>query len=1409
MALRQRHPDRLLDILLAAVLCTGLLTAACTDSRQHAQLADSSVADVEAASEAVSTSPPEPVAVPSSRPGPRPVFRPDEELLIFELRWRDVVLNEAIIGYLDGARVLLPLGETLQSLDFPISVDLGAGFARGWFLEPNRLFHLDIERQEVIVEGQRQKVPPNMVELHRDDIFVDSRMLAEWFPIDLQVDIAGLQIQVIGREPLPIAEREARAERRQDIFSRQDGERDGYMQMEMPPYRALSWPNIDLSTEQLYRKDKNGSDEFVSSFNVFATGDLLYLDSEIFIGGDDEHPLSDARLSAGRKDPDGGLAGPLGVTEYAVGDIFTPQVPLISRQQVGRGAEISSFPLLRPTEFDRITLRGDLPLGWEVELYRNEVLLNFQLARSDGLYEFVDVPLVYGLNVLRLVFYGPQGQKREELKRLLVGAGLVRPGNLHFRFAGNQHDQVILPVNDGTDPEPQEGDTRGFAEFELGITRNLSLAAGLSSVPLETERRSYGSLGLRAGVGNVFARLDVIGDDTGGRAGKVALQSQFSNHSLLLEHSEFSEFVSEQVSNDDDLLERRSNARLDGLLGLPFLPSIPYAFTGAYERRGSGSDSIDVTNRLSTNINGLSMSNNLNWHWDNINDSDTNTLIGGFLVGGRFGPVDLRGGVDYGIEPDQEITRASVTGDWAINRNFGARLSYQRLEIENRNVVSAGVNRRFDNFSLGLDLEASDDGSFLTRLSLSSGFGREPRNGELRVPGRGMAGQAAVSPRVFLDRNQSGQFDEGDEPLEGVRFKVNGANAEQQTGADGTAFLTHLRPYQHLDLGLDSGSLEDPYWTAPQSGVSVVLRPGTAVTAEFPIVTTGEIDGTASLWRDGAFEPVSEVRMQLLDEQGELVKEVETAYDGFYLFDFVTPGRYTLRVDPNQMARLQLEAPLARYVVVADGEILNGMDFEINAPGTGTEPWDQRAARPTAEPDRAAPGTEAPVGEWIEPVGPEPDDTGTDGLPPLGDKSEARTSIWTGYQVQVGAYRTRARAERAWAVVLRSAQGLLDGLSHEVIEADLGDGHDIVYRLRAGPLSGPTAARTLCFQLRARGTGCFVVPPLQDGAARTQIEAPGVETPVPSSAGSPAPQGPTGSTNPATHAGHQLQLGAYRTAAQADRAWASITGATSGLLDGLSRQVTEADLGLGRGFGYRLRAGPLPDRAAGNRLCAELKARGIGCFPVPPLAEPTPAPEPPAEAKAAEAPDVAQEPPPHATAPSRQGYQVQLGAFRSMARARRAWQEIMSAANSLLDELSREVIEVDLGGDKGVFFRLRAGPLPDRSTAKRLCVELEASGIGCFVARPSNAVTKTHSNPQRAALGDRPGAGHGAREAVDPVVQQITQIGRAPVRPAEGDAGDTTKPPRGDLVQVRPAHPACLEGRLDLGEACLLGILQD
>jgi len=95
----------------------------------------------------------------------------------------------------------------------------------------------------------------------------------------------------------------------------------------------------------------------------------------------------------------------------------------------------------RPTEFDRITLDGDLPIGWEVELYRNEVLLDFRVDQISGRYSFQNVPLLFGNNILRLAFYGPQGQVREELKQIRVGPEQIKPGEHRYRFAFNQQDK--------------------------------------------------------------------------------------------------------------------------------------------------------------------------------------------------------------------------------------------------------------------------------------------------------------------------------------------------------------------------------------------------------------------------------------------------------------------------------------------------------------------------------------------------------------------------------------------------------------------------------------------------------------------------------------------------------------------------------------------------------------------------------------------------------------------------------------------------------------------------------------------------------------------------------------------------------------------------------------------------------
>ena len=63
------------------------------------------------------------------------------------------------------------------------------------------------------------------------------------------------------------------------------------------------------------------------------------------------------------------------------------------------------------------------------------------------------------------------------------------------------------------------------------------------------------------------------------------------------------------------------------------------------------------------------------------------------------------------------------------------------------------------------------------------------------------------------------------------------------------------------------------------------------------------------------------------------------------------------------------------------------------------------------------------------------------------------------------------------------------------------------------------------------------------------------------------------------------------------------------------------------------------------------------------------------------------------------------------------WSRLVGTNKDALGGLTPSVARVDLG-EKGVYFRLRAGPLADRAAAESLCATLSAQNVGCIVVRP-------------------------------------------------------------------------------------------
>ncbi len=77
---------------------------------------------------------------------------------------------------------------------------------------------------------------------------------------------------------------------------------------------------------------------------------------------------------------------------------------------------------------------------------------------------------------------------------------------------------------------------------------------------------------------------------------------------------------------------------------------------------------------------------------------------------------------------------------------------------------------------------------------------------------------------------------------------------------------------------------------------------------------------------------------------------------------------------------------------------------------------------------------------------------------------------------------------------------------------------------------------------------------------------------------------------------------------------------------------------------------------------------------------------------------------------------IQIAALRSEEAAQAEWQRLNSRYSSLFGSYRPAIVRADLG-ERGIFFRLRAGPLNGRAAADDLCAALAAENIGCLVVR--------------------------------------------------------------------------------------------
>jgi outer membrane usher protein FimD/PapC len=422
---------------------------------------------------------------------------------------------------------------------------------------------------------------------------------------------------------------------------------------------------------------------------------------------------------------------------------------------------------------------------------------------------------------------------------------------------------------------------------------------------------------------------DHVATTDGGSLTEVGVRTSLGRFSADLTHTQLNNFSSDFFIASSDPLKQRTRARLSGSVPLSEGLVIPVGLDVFREVTASGRSSVNAQGRLSLNLQNTSFTNALN-----LQSADGNRSTSGALqVHRRMAGIGLSSQLAYTLEPDSRLTSVAISADKSLSETARLNLGLVHSLDPRVTTLTAGYNRNFGSFGLGLSAYYRSNGEVGIGMQLFMAIGRDPRSGNWVRNWQPMAASGAVSARAFVDANMNGIFDIGEAPIEGAGFVLNGGSRHPvRTNADGMAYMSNMTPRQYADVALDTGTLEDPQWQVAKPGVRVLPRPGKVVLVDFPVVMTSEIDGTVYLEENGKTRGIGNALLELVNERGEVVTKERSAADGYYIVPAVKPGRYTLRLSAEQLRHLGLVANQSHTIdVQADGHFVNGIDFTLRA----------------------------------------------------------------------------------------------------------------------------------------------------------------------------------------------------------------------------------------------------------------------------------------------------------------------------------------------------------------------------------------------------------------------------------------------------------------------------------------------
>ncbi|HUE78264.1 MAG TPA: carboxypeptidase-like regulatory domain-containing protein [Sphingomicrobium sp.] len=828
-----------------------------------------------------------------------------EEQFLLDVRIRQLRLGDGVRAYATPEGTCILLGDLLTTLDVPIKVDVAAKKASGWaFREDNRI-SIDVPARTASYRDKTESLAGGTVRETPEGWCVESAALTRWFGIGIKPMTSGAVLMLDSDAKLPVelaVERQQRAAR----IKPASFDLSSLPQVRLP-YRMWRTPALDfvVSGGVTYRaRDGVKVDRRTA---VYAAGEIATLSYDAQLSTDQKGIPTNVRLRAYRSDPDAGLLGPLKATHFGFGDVAGFDSGLTGSPVSGRGAVLTNRPLFTQSAFDRTRFEGDLPSGWDAEIYRNGELLAFAKPTADQRYVFEDVQLLYGENRVSIILYGPQGQMRTREELINVGQDNVPAGKTWYWAGANQPGRDVASFDRPQHPDGVP-EAQAAVSVEHGVDARTSVGALARMMLIDDERLSFLEGTVRRSIGQAMIEVGIAGDSSGGKAARAQLLAKFGKLNVSAEALAANDF---HLRGTRPASLRDFRLSLDAPLRLG-RTVIPAHADVHYTDRRDGSRQLEAAARFAANIDRFNLATDLRYRKQYLRSGPAppGELNLALIGAGRAGDVRLRGSTSFDVVPQARFRSLELSAYWSASErtDWEGAVIYDAAARRGRARLSHV--RRLPSMAVAVTGEAASDGSLALGLNLN--FSLDPGSG-FKLSRQPLASAGAINARVYRDLNDNGIRDPAEPLEEGALITTGRRLSEAGTDRNGAVLVGGLATFTPVTVGIDESSLADPMLVPRKALQVVVPRPGVPADVEIGLVGGGDIEGAIVKSGGIGFEGVE---LELVDAAGRKVAATRTEFDGFFLFERVPYGEYGLRLSAESAAATGLSRQLSVTVSV-------------------------------------------------------------------------------------------------------------------------------------------------------------------------------------------------------------------------------------------------------------------------------------------------------------------------------------------------------------------------------------------------------------------------------------------------------------------------------------------------------------